>query len=324
MAVVEPVAEPAIEEILITMDPLLDYFPDWLPAPDPIVKIPFLTTGFRWENVADWAKAGYETIFRGGTRITTVTPEMVQNAADAAVGQTVKAMSGFINQSVGMTLNLAKLMDATIGNMESNALNDFRVQSQRLDQIDAVQDYMAQYVVPALNAKIDHSTATAYAFAVAAQDNAIRDARETIFKPLYTELLKVQPAIDQSIKTNNPTILDAAQSKVNALHDLLIPTLTGLAAGLGKVETEVEECVKPMCESLGPKSKLGKLLKALNIAADAALIAELLTMDEGELVSFMRTVAGKFGALVNDFEDFFGSGGETLGGLVRKAIPDVL
>lgn len=308
-----PTLAEGLERVLIEVDPDLDYHANWTPAPDPPIEIPIITSTVHWGDVFNWVKDSTRHLLPSGTPISSPSFDEVDQRIDTAQGQMLKALSGYINQSAAMTLQLANLVDEALANVQSNAITDYHDLSTRLDTVQAHNDFIDQYVVPNLQAQITHGTAQAFAFALAAQSNAEDWAKENIFAPVYTELLKVQPAIDAS-----------AQSVLNRVPEIvknLVPTLglataTGLAALATKVAgigTEVEECLEPMCDTMGPKTDLGKLLKALKVAEWAALIAEIAALRADGLDGFLNDVQGWAKTAIGDFESAFISGGQTLG-----------
>lgn len=302
-----------IAQVLIHLDPELDYGPNWTPEPDPPVHFPGIGARAHWADVFNWVKDGYNFVFSGGTPIDTVTMQQVQQAIDAATGQVVKAFSGFIDQGAAMTVQAASLLEDAITNTSNVETFDFSQLSQRIDGIEATLNFMSDYVVPDLEAKITHAEAFAYSTALAAQQNAEAWARENIFDPVYTELLKVQPAIDASIAANNPVLTASAQSKVNALHDLLTPTITAAAAAAASATNWIDDCGEPMCQTQGPKTDLGKFLKALKVAEWAALIAEIASLRADGLEGLLSDVEGWAKTAISEFQSAFLTGGQTLG-----------
>lgn len=313
-------AEPIIEPILEHVAPDLQLVPDWAPAPDPPVPLGPLGQKLQWSDVFDWVSSNWRAPFGSGRAIDQVQFGDVQNMIDSAAGEIIKAMSGFLDQNAAMTVQAASLLEDAIDNAVSSETFDFQQLSQRLDSIEATQNFIAQYVVPDLNAKIQKAEAFAFGAAVAAQQNAEQWATQNIFDPVYSELLKVQPAIDASIKANNPTILAAAQSQVNILHDLIAPTIAGAAALATQANSWIDDCGEPMCEAMGPKTDLGKLLKALSIATDLALLAELTNLNESRLAALIQSVVGHIGSIVSDFESMFQEGGDTVGDIIKSFV----
>jgi hypothetical protein len=92
-----------------------------------------------------------------------------------------------------------------------------------------------------------------------------------------------------------------------------------LAASITTALTWIEECGAPMCESFGPKTDLGKFLKLLNVAADAALLAELASLDCAGIEKLLAGLVKVSGGVIDDLDAMF-TGTETLGGVLAKAV----
>ena len=76
---------------------------------------------------------------------------------------------------------------------------------------------------------------------------------------------------------------DDAKQQVAAAVALLLGTITPLATAVGNLQQESNDCVKPMCSAMGPKSDLGKMLTAANIAKWLAIFAALETISVKQL-----------------------------------------
>lgn len=88
---------------------------------------------------------------------------------------------------------------------------------------------------------------------------------------------------------------------------------------LNVVEKEIQECSQPMCETMGPKTDLGKFLKLLNVAAGTALLAELATLDADGIQALLRGLQHLASGVIDDIGAIFTGGetvGEALGGIV--------
>jgi hypothetical protein len=119
-------------------------------------------------------------------------------------------------------------------------------------------------------------------------------------------------------------VLDEAEAYARTLvnEETLkrIAALAGLASAVAAITTWIDDCGEPMCQQLGPKTDLGKLLKGLNLAADTLLLAELSTMTEAQLVGLINTLAAKIGTLVTDVETMFFQAGDTIGETISHEI----
>lgn len=317
-------AEPLVETMLRLVPDLEPNTPDFMPAPDPSVPLDGLGTRITWTDIYDEAKKGYDFYFGSHPSINLPTPEWVQQQIHAAIGEMGKAYSSFLAQSATAPVALARILDGTIDNIESNMLHDYRDLSQRLDAHDTGFAFIHDVIVPTLQADIARARSEGFAEAVAAQRNAEAWATENIFKPLYTEVLKVQPAIDASAKVVEGVARSDAAAQVAALGTAVGTAITPMRAALKALQTESEDCVQPMCETMGPKTDLGKFLKALQLVADGALLAELANLNEQRLAALLASLGDKASTYIDFFETNFVAGGETIGATIEHAIASAL
>lgn len=311
MAYTEPIVD-----FLITVDPNLDYGPDWMPPPDPPVALPGFGQRISWAGVFDWVKSGYDYFFGGGVPLDIMTTAQVKAAVDAAVGQLQKALTGYMNQTAAMTIQAAAMLSDEINVQAEARVSDYNLIQQQIGILRQTQDAILYYIVPIIETQIHQSTATAYTYALQAEANAIRNAQETIFNPLFGEILKVQPAIDQGVQTAITASHADTITQVAKLGAAVGVVVNGIRSELGNLKTVTDECTVPMCDVMGPKTNLGKLLKALSLAAEAAAIADLLSLTEPELVQRLTDTIAEFARFVSTIETEFLTGGRTIGATI--------
>lgn len=295
--------------------------PDWLPNWDPEVNY---TGKFQypvWGDVYDWAKDHIASLFSRGSAPPAPTQDDVQNAANAAAGAAIKSLGGFIDHAVAQEL-------ADVNYLQSQVSADSRITDQRLglafERLGALeqgQAYIAQVVVPTLRAEI--LQAKTDAINVAAYDALANRqwAVDHILKPLTENLGKVatQAKVYTDGRVNaaehDSHILDNAQTAARA-------TLAGaILPALGALKDWVDDCGEPMCQTMGPKTDLGKFLKAFKIAQWTALLVTLGSLRAGGLDELLEEVAGWMGTAVNEFEDMFLDGGKSIAETIRAITP---
>lgn len=318
--------ETPIEEVPIqTMpdDPFL-----WstdIPKPD----TPYTYTGEgaqpSWSDVYTAAEGEYSGLTKP-TGNATSDPffRYAQNVGKVAIGEAIKATSSFINRVQEEAIRDLNLLDQVTDYRFTDIAGRINAVIRTVNGIADEVTAIVHFVLPLVRAeldKIEHDYPVAIEYGLALERDWVL---HNVFAPLYAEILKVQPAINDSIAANNVT--ERARVAVGIDNRLapILATQVAVKTALATLQNESDDCVKPMCQTMGPKTNLGKLLKGLNAAADIALFAELAGMDADELAAFLRTLIGKFGAVVGDFEDFFGGGGETLGQLIANATGTVL
>lgn len=116
-----------------------------------------------------------------------------------------------------------------------------------------------------------------------------------IAAPLLREVGKVEGKVDGLVRDLGHIIDSRVGSIVNARVAGILATLAALGVTVASIATEIEQCVEPMCESFGPKSDLGQLLKRLEVAKWLAIIAALEATDVHDLEALAATVAGTEG-----------------------------
>lgn len=296
----------------------------WVPIPDNPVTYTGPGTQPTWENVFTW----YATTTHAQTPdLQTTAPTVgvqVQRAIDVANGQTIKALSGFINNAVNTEIWDSAVLAQRITDVENVLGADSHNKDAAIAQVKQELDLVVNGALPQLWSAITKLNA-----AIPVEGRGVLTLAEVwttdnIFKPLEAQIkaLKVEvTAQPQAILAKVPSIIDQV---VPTLGLASAATVAGLATSVGTLLAEDASCVKPMCATMGPGSALGKLLKALSVVADAALLAELLSMTEPQLVALLTSVIGHFAGLVGDFESYFTSGTETLGGLITGAIGSAL
>lgn len=317
-------AEPIIEPILEHTAPDLRLVPDWAPAPDPPIPFGPLGAPVHWSDVFDYV-VNHIPVLPSGTPIANpATMADVQNYVNSAIGEAIKGMSGFLDQNAAMTVQAASLLEAAITNAASVETFDFKTLSQRIDAVEAHNLFIDQFVVPDLNAKIEHGIAQAFAFSLAAQQNAIDWGLHNIFTPLYDELLKVQPAINAGVSQAESVAHNALHNSEIAQAVKFAAEVAPVAAAVKAVQSFVDECGQPMCDTMGPKTDLGKLLKGLKVALAAGLLTEIATAKESDVAGAITRVASHVATIISTFESSFMTGGKTLAGLVADEITHVI
>lgn len=145
-------------------------------------------------------------------------------------------------------------------------------------------------------------------------------AIDNIYTPLLDDVRTLERDLVVSIDTIRTDVERYARDLVSAETLERIAAIAGIAAAVATITTWIAECGEPMCQELGPKTDLGKLLKALNLAADTLLLAELASLTEPQLVALIDQVASKLGQLVGDVETMFIAGGDTIGATITTEL----
>lgn len=169
-----------------------------------------------------------------------------------------------------------------------------------------------EQIIPALFTQIAHLEQEMQQRDLIAAASLQQWALDNIYRPLQqqTELIEEDTrhrelVIAQQLQTE--TKQQVQQEEQERIAAFLL-----LQQSVRLLQTEEEECTKPMCETMGPKTDLGKFLKALSIASGAALFLELANLDEQGLENLIRGFQHLAGGAIDTFDDVFLGGGGTL------------
>lgn len=139
-----------------------------------------------------------------------------------------------------------------------------------------------------------------------------------VYIPLQHQIAVERVTRTQQVRTITQTDLPALEHRLDAKLAPTIATVAAIAPVVVGLAKWVADCGEPMCQTQGPKTDLGKLLKGLKIAALAAFLAELAALDENGLDGLISSITKLSGGILDDFESVF-MGGGTLGGTAARA-----
>lgn len=249
----------------------------------------------------------------------------VARALDVATGSMIKSLGGFINQAFNVDVLATNIVQQRITDVETVVAAISAAQNGVDVGIRNELNLIANTALPQIRTEI------AKLQAMRAVDNAdvIKIIQvwttENIFNPIEKQLAELKESIPGQIKAEQPDISAEVKSLVESAIAPTVATVAALGTQVASLAEESTECVTPMCDVMGPKTNLGKLLKGLNLVADAALIAKLLEMTPEQLADFFRSVIAHFAKLATAFETYFAPGStETLGGLIGNVGLSVL
>lgn len=314
----EPIVEPIVEA------PVLWLVPDTIPLTDVPIEWPFLGPRALWDDVYGYGRSIVRYFGRhtGGDQF--VMTSTLDDAIDSAVGSTVKALSGFINQAAQLAIDAQNWTSMQLDALDANIGAIYGYFDSRIGLLEGFQWAVTRLALPSLQAQIDelhHLRSTDFQFNSAA-DRAW--AMDNIYRPLHENIGQVASAIPVWSEGAYERARNYADDAVGVLGTHTLAQLVPLTLAVRALETESEECVKPMCETLGPKTDLGKLLKGAKIAAELAALTAILSMDAGDIAGLIHAVTSRLSTVVDDVEQFLGPGGETVAGLIAAATGDLV
>lgn len=292
----------------------------WVPVTDPFVTYSGAGVNPTWGDVYQWQQQTTHAQTPDVPQPSPISGAQVQHAIDVASGQTIKAIGGMINNAVDLQTLAADVLAQRIVDTQNviGALTDNQALTNA--QLHQILDLVVNGSLPQLWAEVNRLHAQIIGTAEGVLKVAQVWATDNIYKPLEEQLGQE--------KVNRIAQVDSVETGLAGNVERIVGTMglasaaevTRIAAQVATLAQESADCTQPMCDTMGPKTNLGKLLKALSLASEAAFIAELLAMNESDLVAFLQTVFGKVATVIDAVETSFLSGGETIGGFVKNTI----
>jgi hypothetical protein len=188
--------------------------------------------------------------------------------------------------------------------------------SDEINYLEAVASYIVGTLAPGILDEL-HGLER---WVVGAIDGAVADLRTWVIDDIASPLLdaiaaegaRVDDLIAHGLDTVRGEIADAVDNETLRR----IAAVAALAAVVAAITDFVDNCGQPMCDVMGPKTDLGKLLKGLQAALLAADLAALLAMDEAELEATIAKLVTRGGQAISAFDEFFVGGTETIGDVI--------
>jgi hypothetical protein len=298
--------------------------PEWLPLTDPLNTYGGAGPLPHWKDVYNWVAGSIATKLSPGTPTSNVTWGDQENIWKATAGQTIAALSYFLIQDEQSNIAINNAQTIALDQLQLNTIGTFIQAGLILAQIPAqILQGQAAVIAQAQALMLQGvARAQAYTDAVGAVDRQY--AIDTIFKPLTDVIGQVdanakvrEVQVAAMIPPEAQAIATATVAPVAAEVAVLAPALAAVEAALKPLTDQAANCVNDMCKTMGPNTDLGKFLKALNLAGEAALLAELAALDGNGVKSVLQGLISLSKGVVNDVEALF-TGGENVGQLFAK------
>lgn len=314
-----PIAKPFIA-------PVIELFPGafTLPAGLPLMagdQIKIEKDGYAtWEEAFDAARAkAQERSHPSPKPVDVVTAAEVQKAIDTTAGEIFKVLSGYLNQAFNYATNLANVLQAQVDELHDFATDFAQDTFRTLQEQHATQQAIVQLALPNIQAQIlnlKHDTAQGFQYNSAA-DRAW--ATDNIFRPLYESMFAARAQTVTDIKNESDRLHRKVNDEQAVAHQSIRADILPVASAVSALQQFKDECAQPMCETMGPKTDLGKALKALNTAATAALLLQLASMSRGDIENLIESITGRAGGILDVLGDLFVGGLGDLGGTLAEA-----
>lgn len=288
-----------------------------IPPPGPDTPLTGQGLGPAWSNVYDWimAKAG---------RITRDV-EAVTGKIGPAITTEIRGYIGWLLQAVSTYINDLEDQLLANGNAIFNALYTYASQLdaelQKIDQATAHlvgNDYeLRQVILPALFQQVAQLGQRLDQERLVIEGQMQQWTQDNVTVPLLQQMQYIDDQTKQRELVLAQQQFHYTDQKFNEEEWLRIAAIQSLSNQLLILELEQINCGQPMCETMGPKTDLGKFLKALSLVGDAALLAELANLNRGGIESLLRGLQHLASGVIDDIGAIFSSG-ETVGQAIGK------
>jgi len=148
-----------------------------------------------------------------------------------------------------------------------------------------------------------------------------------VVQDIYTPLTQIISVVDTQLQQADQKILQEAKDyadQVSLQRVLtLLPTIAAIQQSIRALQTFNDECGEPMCETMGPKTDLGKLLK--NLAGLLGLLAGFAVagLTEHDLEQMAEQLAANAFTPAETLFGRFVQSGETVGGAAASLVDDI-
>lgn len=299
--------------------PAFPPLPISLPSPAPVIQYLSRAEHAVWDDVWGWVKGSAEKVYQIGGQVVSKAVAEAVPVVEAFVGQELKAISGFINDvydfaSAGINdaIAFATSIEGAIYADLANAWITIATIGGQVDQILTGDLASILEEIARISGSIEPRILDGLA-------NVETWAIDNLYHPLLTDIVTTAGEIYDTIDRTAEWVTAEIESQLKVERLARIAAITGIFAEVITLAKWVEECGAPMCESIGPKTDLGKLFKALSVAEGALLLTQLANLDEAGINSLLRGLSSLAEGVVGDFETFFVGGGDTIGETLLKA-----
>lgn len=306
-------AEPVVEPLLEPFERFIPRIvPQSEPLPSPLVEYPGQGAVQLWDDVYRYGRSIVRFFGNRPEGSGYAMLDDVSNAIDTAIGATIKSLSGYINRAAQIGVSAQQWASMELDAMSANIGAIYQYFDDKISTLEGKAYAIERLAIPSLQAQIDQLNANRL---TDFQFNSAVDrlwSVDNIFKPLQEQLGQVAGQI--------PVWSAGALDRANAYTDLavgglgvnVLTQLVPMANALRAVEQEIDECAKPMCETMGPKTDLGKALKAFKAAEYLALLAAIAALDKDGVEGLIRALQGAAGGVFDAFGELFVEGHGTV------------
>ncbi len=312
--IVEPILEPFIPRIV----------PDPTPESDPQVQYPGQGAVALWNDVWHYGKSILSYFGRSGGGLQYITTDNLNQAVDDVMKATITSLSGYINVAHDLAVDGQRWAANAIDRVNADVGWVYQFFDARVGALENIGKYVTEFAFPLVEdqlATLRHDMNLADQF-VSGVDRAW--SIDHIFTPLEDELGQLRHDALTWADDAYQRAIDHADLKVLALGAATLTALQPLQQAVKALQTEAEQCTTPLCETMGPKTDLGKLLKGLQLALAAGALAEIANANEQDVADAITRIGSHLATVIGTFETSFVTGGGTVADLVAAELGNLI
>lgn len=273
--------------------------------------------GPTWGDVAD----AFKSVFESTTPKSIPSPSWIDTliAVEQGIFHAINIVATFTNLNADYTHTAVSILGQVVdlllnqivdsGVIFANLIHNLDTKVQLLTTALQLED---QIVQSELEAQILQTQANVVAVLQ-------QWSYDHIFTPLYENIGQAEAQATAQANAVEAKIAPTAQAIATSTVAPALAAIATMAPAITALQKVTDDCTTPMCETMGPKTDLGKLLKALNVASAAAFFAELAALDRNGLEAVLRLLQHAARGVVDDVNALFVEGGHALG----ASIPNV-
>lgn len=298
--------------------------PPSVPIAGPVIQ--FIGEGEHavWDDVFNWIKKTALPDAKGLLSAEINLGQSLVKTVESYIGSSIAALSGFINDAFDYTSYIASdafgLIEGLGTAIGDNVIRIDKVLYGALEDIIGIDRVINDTVLPGI-----YDTIVGSAQAI---DRAVANVEawgiDNIYTPLDAKIWGVGVTAEADIADGLSRVLDEARAYADAHAAEIAAAIAAVAAAAAAATAWIDDCGEPMCEVQGPKTDLGKILKGLGLALDAALFADLANAKEGDVADAITRIATKASDIIGTFERDFLAGNSTLAGTIGDELKQLV
>lgn len=283
-----------------------------VPHRGPDITLPGIGPEATWNDVYTWIEANSRRVRDDVEAQLGTDGAFISLEIQTYIGSVLKAVSTYVN-------NLYDAMLANTNAIWQYAIDTDNYQQAQLDRLNTITTNLVtsnyetrEQIIPALFQQIVNLEEEVKQRDLIIEGQMQQWTEDNVYRPLFDQM----QLLDQQTRERELVIAQQeyqySQQQVQQEEWQRIAAVLFLQQQVDVILSHFETCVNDMCATMGPSTPLGKFLKALALASDAALIYELANLDQHGIEGLLRSFQSLSGGIIDKFDQLFLGGGGTL------------